>query len=108
MARFRSITATNTGTTVSATPAEITEVNVQNLHSAVIYVKFYNIGVPSFQDTPIWTLAVAATAQLNLKAQGTNVLKSFGTALGIRIVTGGTDSNNTAAAALPVVELEYK
>ncbi len=104
--KFRSGTVTNTSTTVSSTGINITSINIVNRHNAVIYVKFYDSDVATFQDTPIKTFAVAASGGMYSNID--NKFK-FGTSdgLSIRVTTGATDSDNTAAATLPIIELEY-
>lgn len=104
--KFRSTTITNTSTTVSSTGVNVKSINIVNRHSAVIYVKFYDQDVATFQDTPIKTLSVAASGGTYSNID--NVFK-FGTSDGlcIRVTTGATDSDNTAAATLPIIELEY-
>lgn len=107
MATFRSTTATNTSTNIKTTGANVTFINIINRHSAIIYVKFYNQTVATFQDTPFKTFAVAASGgQLNLNGEGVTI---FGTTNGlcVRVVTDATDAGNTAAATLPIIELEY-
>lgn len=107
MANFRSITVTNTSTNIKTTGADVKFINIVNKHNAIIYVRFYNSPVATFQDTPFRTLQVAATNILTL-APATNGFL-FGTTSGlcVRVVTGATDSDNTAASTLPVIEIEY-
>lgn len=109
MAKLRTQTATNTNTTIKSTGADVTGINITNRHSAIIFVKFYDQPVATFQDTPVFTVQVAATSQLTLQRNEVN-LNVFGTGLGLamRIVTDNTDAGNTAAATLPIIEIEYK
>lgn len=107
MSTFRSTTVTNTGTNVTVRPAELESVNIVNRHSAVIYVRFYNQTVATFQDTPRFTLTVAASGGLVNIAKNQISQKSFPAGLTIRVTTDATDSGNTAAATLPIIELEY-
>jgi hypothetical protein len=107
MAHYRSTTITNTGTNVTTRPAELQAVNIVNRHSAVIYVKFYNQTVATFQDTPRFTLTVAASGGLLNISRNYLQEKSFPAGMTIRVTTDATDNGNTAAATLPIIELEY-
>lgn len=107
MSSFRSTTTTTTGTTVSSSKVELQSVNIVNRHSAVIYVRFYNQPVATFQDTPVFTLAVAASGGREKIDKTGFSQKSFPAGLTIRVSTDATDSGNTAAATLPIIELEY-
>lgn len=107
MSTFRSTAVTNTGTNVTVRPAELQSVNIVNRHSAVIYVRFYNQTVATFQDTPVFTLPVAASGGVVNIAKNGFSQKSFPAGLTIRVVTDATENGNTAAATLPVIELEY-
>lgn len=107
MATFRSQTVTNTSTNIKTRGADVTSINIINRHSAIIYVKFYNQTVATFQDTPFKTIAVAASggAYTDMSLGWTK----FGTTAGlcVRVTTDNTDNGNTAAATLPIIELEY-
>lgn len=106
MANFRSITVTNTSTNIKTTGANVKSLTIVNKHNAIIYVRFYNQTVATFQDTPFRTFQVAATNVLTHIATDGFL---FGTTSGlcVRVVTGATDSDNTAASTLPVIEIEY-
>ena len=106
--KFRSGTVTTTSTNVSTVGTEVNSINIVNRHSAVIYVKFYTQTVATFQDTPVMVVAVPATASvLTIPAPGKPLLGG-GTGLCVRVTTGATDSDNTAAATLPIIELDYR
>lgn len=107
MSTFRTIAATITSVTVKTTGANVLGLNIVNGHSAVVYVKFYNTDVATFQDTPVYTIAVPATASVNQQATRENL---FGTSEGlcVRAVTNFADGGNTAAATLPIIEVEYR
>lgn len=110
MVNFRSVTTTNTSTNIKTTGADVTSLNIVNRHNAAIFVKFYNSPVATFQDTPIATFQVAATSPLNLPINGpfqAQALFSSSSGLCVRVVTGSTDSDNTAAATLPIIEIGY-
>lgn len=106
MPTFRSTTTTNTGTNVSTAKVELHGINIVNRHSAVIYVRFYNQTVATFQDTPTLTIPVQATNFVNIPK---NLIsqKSFPSGLTIRVVTDTVESGNTAAATLPEIVLDY-
>jgi hypothetical protein len=69
-------------------------------------VKLYDQTVATFQDTPIDVIQVGANAAVTVGNIGT-IQHSFGTAFCVRVVTGATDSDNTAAATLPIIQIEY-
>ena len=106
MAKFRSATTTNTGTTIKSTGADVFSLSIVNRHSAAIFVKFYDSPVATFQDTPIATYQAGANATVAFQRTSPNL---FGTnnGLSVRVVTNDTDSGNTAAATLPIIEAEY-
>ena len=108
MANFRSGTVTNTSTSIKTTGADVLELSIVNRHSAVVYVRFYDLDVATFQDTPLKTYAVAASG--GLLQIPTTYPAIFSSTLGlcVRVATGATDNDNTAAATLPVIELQYK
>lgn len=110
MATFRSGTVTNTGTNISSTGVVVTSINIINRHSAAIFVKFYNSDVATFQDTPVKVFQVAASSYY--PASPTPItfggsIFSVSQGLTVRVVTDNTDAGNTAAATLPIIEVEY-
>jgi esterase/lipase superfamily enzyme len=110
MAKFRSITVTNTATNVTNKGADVKSINIINRHNAAIFVKFYNSDTATFQDTPAKVFQVAASSYypaspIVVSNQGT--LFSVSDGLSVRVTTSATDSDNTAAATLPIIELEY-
>jgi len=106
MTAFRSITTTNTGTTIKSTGADVLLINIINKHNAASFVRFYNTKAATFQDTPVFTIQVAASVGSLTQVAGRSI---FGTSdgLSVRVVTGATDNDNTAAATLPVLEIQY-
>jgi hypothetical protein len=108
MATFRSGTVTNTSTTIKTTGADVKSLNIINRHSAAIFVKFYNSSVSTFQDIPIKVFQVAANAAYpsDLITNST-VIFSSANGLSVRVVTDSTDNGNTAAATLPIIEVEF-
>lgn len=109
MAKFRNLTVTTTSTNIKTSGADVSKINIVNRHSAAIFVKFYDQTVATFQDTPVQVLQVAANANLTLMTNE-NVMNIFGTGLGlcVRVTTGVNDNDATAAATLPIIEVEYK
>lgn len=107
MTAFRSITTTNTGSTVKTTGADVYYVNVINKHNAAIFVRFYNTDVATFQDTPVFSIQVPASVGQLTSLAGKPL---FGTSQGlsVRVVTDAADGGNTAAATLPVLEISYQ
>ena len=108
MLDFRSTTVTNTSTTIKTTGADVGMVNIVNRHSAAIFVKFYNSPVATFQDTPIITAEVLANAAITVALPALSAyIFSSTNGLSVRAVTGATDSDNTAPATTPIIEIRY-
>ena len=109
MPNFRSAAVTNTSTNITTRSADVLTLNIINRHSAVIYVRFYSQTVATFQDTPIHTVSVPASGgSVRQVADPTAALFSGVRGLCVRVVTDATDNGNTAAATLPIIEIEYK
>ena len=107
MSRFRNQTVTNAPSTlIKQTSGDVFSYHIINRHSAAIFVKLYDSPVATFQDTPLEVIQVNANASINVGNIRT-ILHSFGTSISIRCVTGATDSDNTAAATLPIIQIEY-
>lgn len=108
MATFRSGTVTNTSTNIKTTGADVYKINIVNRHSAVVYVKFYNSTVATFQDTPVAVIAIPATSSV-VQVSSLQQVPLIGTSAGlcVRATTDATDNGNTAAATLPVIEVTY-
>jgi hypothetical protein len=108
MANFRSQTTTNTGTSIKTSGADVVTINITNRHSAAIFVKFYDQTVATFQDTPYRIFQIAANAQITI-LRNESALSIFSTSNGlcVRVVTDNTDAGNTAAATLPIIEIQY-
>lgn len=110
MATFRSAAVTNSPSTNISSPrgADVITMNIVNKHSAAIFVRFYDLTVASFQDTPFKTFQVAANSEFNLNnGVGSGALFSTSLGLCVRAVTDAGDNGNTAPATLPVIELQY-
>lgn len=108
LSRWRSTTVNTTSQQVKATPGNLYGINIQNLHSATVFVKFYNLAtVNPAVDAPILTLQVAATPGA-ITQRSLTLPIAFGTALSVRAVTGAADTDTTNPATLPIIELEYK
>ena len=108
MAEFRSGVVTNTSTNIKTTGADVLTLNIVNRLAGVIFVKFYNSPVATFQDTPLRTFQVASSANYTVLSLGrVQPLFSSSNGLCVRVVTGSTDSDNTAAGTLPIIEIQY-
>jgi len=108
MAYFRNNTVSTTGVNIKTTGANVTSINIINRHSAVIYVRFYNQTVATFQDTPFKTLTVPANGGSYSDLSNGKVKFGSTNGLCVRVSTGVTDQDNTAAGTLPIMELEYE
>lgn len=104
MVNYRNTTTvTNTSTTVASKGVDVQFLNIVNRHSAIIWVKFYDAPVATFQDTPVKTFQVAANGSITLGW----VPFSTSNGLAVRATTASTDSDNTAPGSLPILELSY-
>lgn len=109
---YRSTAVTNSSVVVADKPAKLMAWNINNLHSAAIFVKFYNSsttgGAVVGTTTPFYTLQIAANGSLNTRMLNSPVDPVwFSAGIAIGVVTGGADNNTTAAATLPIIELEW-
>lgn len=107
--RVRNLTLNSTAAVVKAGAGNIFGLNLVNLHSAAIFVKFYNKAAASVDpasDAPQVTIQVPASSTYTLR--GSDLPYSFATAISMRCVTGGADTDTTAPGTLPIVELEIK
>lgn len=103
---FRSLTQTNgTGVSVKASTGNLYGWNIINLHSATIYLKFYNVASPTSASTPVLTLPIVANG--NIYQEPNCIQHNFSSVIAIRCVTGSADNDDTAAATLPIIELKY-
>ena len=60
---FRSIASSSTATQVNAGFTQIKAININNLTTAIVYVKLYNKATaPTVSDTPVITLQIASNA----------------------------------------------
>lgn len=105
--RVRILTANSTAVAIKASAGDLWSWNINNLHSATIFVKIYNIAAGSVNpasDVPIKTLMVAANGAVY---QEPNCVQTSGsTALSVRVVTDSGDTGTTAPATLPILEFE--
>lgn len=110
METFRSIIATNTGQTIKSTGTTVRSLNIINRHNAAVFVKFYDSDVATFQDTPVKVFQVASSSYYPaspIPVSLANSLFSVGAGLTVRVVTDSADDGNTAAATLPIIEVQY-
>lgn len=108
MANFRSLTVTNTGTSIKSTGADVLTINVVNRLAGVILVKFYDSPVATFQDTPYRTFQIPSSSTYTLSASERSfAIFSTSNGLSVRVVTDLTDNGNTAAGTLPIIEIQY-
>lgn len=88
-------TGTDNAANISPVPGSIVDINLGNKAAYWVYVKLYNkVAAPSNADTPIQVLPVPP---------GGGLVKTinfpYAAGLGIRIVKGATDSDNTVVVA---------
>lgn len=106
MVEFRSTTVTNgAATNIKLSSGKVFGWNIDNGHTADIFVKLYNVANATSASTPIRTLRVPASGSVFHPPIGGF---GFSTALSVRVVTGRADNNDTAPATLPIIELTYE
>lgn len=108
LTKTRILNANSTARAVSAVPGNLYKVSITNGHSAVIYVKFYDIAAATVNpasDVPVENIAVPATSTFVLA--GFDVPESFSTACSVRCVTDFGDTGTTAPATLPIITTRY-
>lgn len=109
LTNFRSLAVSTTAVAVKGSAGSLYGVNIINLNTLDIYVKFYNIAAGSVNpasDVPIKTLFVPANGVVFIEPR-VFPLDVFSTAIAIRSVTGSGDTSVVVAATLPIIELKY-
>lgn len=100
--------ATNNADSIKGSVGQLYGVHVYNNKATPVYVKFYDKATAPnpAADTPLLTVGVQAGTERDLSwAFG----KAFALGIGIAIVTGITDTDNTAVALSDcVVDVDYK
>ena len=82
--------------------------NIVNRLAGVIYVRFYNSPVATFQDVPFRTFQVASSSNYTIvPSDRTRPIFSTASGLSVRVTTGATDADNTAPGTLPLIEMQY-
>ena len=105
---FRSLAVSTTAVAIKATPGNILGFSIINIHSAVIFVKFYNkaaAGVNAASDVPVFTVAIKANDSIFQAPIAS--LRRFSTAISVRVTTVAANADATAAGALPLMEVSY-
>jgi hypothetical protein len=92
-------TANNNATLIHAGPTYVYGLTVHNVNAAVRYLKLYDkVSAPTVgTDTPAFTIPIPASG--GAVHWYPSVPVEFALGLGIGIVTGGADSDNTSTAA---------
>lgn len=104
---FRSLVVDTDEVQVKAATGNLYGWNIINLHSATIYVKFYNINgaINPAVDVPVLTLPIPSNSAVY---QEPNCIQHhFTTAIAVRAVTGSGDTDATDPTTLPIIELKY-
>jgi hypothetical protein len=105
---FRNLATASTAVAVKASAGKLWGFNIINLAATDLFVKFYNIAAASVNpasDVPVLTLLIPSNGIIFQEPSG--VLHSFSTAIAVRAVTGSGDTNTTAPATSPIIELKY-
>lgn len=93
---------TDNATIVKASYGRLTGLTIHNTAAAVRYVKIYDKATaPASTDTPVMVIGMPANAALVVALPGDGV--EFQAGIGLRIVTGQADNDNTAPIAGDVV-----
>ncbi len=103
----RVTTANSTAVAISTVACNLYSINITNGHTAVVYVKFYDIAAASVlpaSDVPQLTMAVQAASTTTLR--GFDLPEYFATALSVRAVTNAGDTGTTAPGTLPIIEVK--
>lgn len=107
--RVRNITLNSTAAVVKASAGNLYKVNIVNLDSVANFLKFYNIAAASVNpasSVPVWTVQVPSGGTYTFG--GSDLPESFSTAISMRAVTGGSDTNTAAPGTSPIIELLIK
>jgi hypothetical protein len=105
---FRNLATASTAVAVKASAGKLWGFNIINLAATDLFVKFYNIAAASVNpasDVPVLTLLIPSNGIIF--QEPSCVLHSFSTAIAVRAVTGSGDTNTTAPATSPIIELKY-
>lgn len=102
VARIPSSAATNNATLVKATPGTLRQIIAYNSTAAVIYLKIFNKATAPdpAADVPLLTLVIPPTGGFVGDASA-----QFTAGIGIALVTGAADLNNTAVGAAAILGL---
>jgi hypothetical protein len=106
--QFRSLTVNSTAQAVKATEGNLYGWNILNLNAATIYIKIYDkaaAGVNPAVDVPVRTLMVTANGCVTEFSGIPWNVNSV--AISVRAVTGSGDTDTTAPATLPIIEILY-
>ena len=104
---FRSITVDTGSVQVNAGFTEIKNINIANLTTTTLYVKFYNKASKVYvTDTPVVTYQLGSNALT--KATIDNLMGwTFKSGLWIRCTSGATDTSTAVPTTKPIIELRY-
>lgn len=93
---------TNNSTSIKASAGVLHGYELANINAAVRYVKFYNtVAAPTVgTDTPVLVVSIPAGTSKNLMLPSG---VSFSLGIGIGVVTGIANSDNTAVAANEII-----
>jgi hypothetical protein len=93
----RSLSVTNTGVVVKASPGKVFVIHAHNINASVRYLKIYNKATtPTDSDTPIMTLPLATGFN---RFDFTNLGVQFSAGISYRASTELADNGNTAPSA---------
>lgn len=105
---FRNTAVASTAIAVKATAGKLFGVNLVNSNATAIYVKLYDkaaAGVAPASDKPTYTFLVPGASEWVLR--GLDEPFDFQTAISVRSVTGVADTDTTAPAVSPIIELDF-
>lgn len=110
MVQFRTITANATSVPVVTKGVDVKALNLVNRTASILFVKFYDSSISTFQDTPVMTFQVKANDSVLLGWQSGPDATIFSTSKGlsVRAVTGNLDNDNTSPGTTPIIELSYE
>lgn len=105
---FRSISVDSTGTLVNLGYTKIGCINISNLTSSIVYVKFYDKNtIPKrLTDVPVLTFL----SNGNTLSENTSEILCgfiFKKGLYLRCTTNPTDTSRAIPATKPIIEIQY-
>lgn len=113
---FRSLTINRNAQKITIGHAQLNRVNIINVDTVPIYVKFYDfepgaiVPVPTYTDVPVLTFKCAPGEQIwtsAINSPSDQLINDFKYGIYARCVIGAHDTSNISPSKTPIVELNY-